>query len=73
MAQIDYAILSQDSLIVKKILLGVDGSITSLEAADEAIYFAKKHKAELTALYVVPSNVRYCYLEDDETPLRSGP
>ena len=68
----EYSILSQDSVTVKKILVGIDGSKTSLEAADQA-FFAEKHKANLTASYVVPSNVRYCYLEDDETPLRSGP
>jgi hypothetical protein len=40
--------LHQDSLTVKEILLGIDGSKTSLEAADQAIYFAEKHKAKLT-------------------------
>ena len=43
----------------------MDGSKTSLDAAEHAICHAEKHDSELTALYVVSSDVRYGYLEDD--------
>ncbi len=65
--------MSQDSATIKKILVAVDGSKPSLDAAEHAINFAEKHESELTALYVVSSNVRYGYLEDDQTPGLSGP
>ena len=60
--------MSRDSVSIKKILVAVDGSKTSLDAAEHAICHAEKHDSELTALYVVSSDVRYGYLEDVITP-----
>jgi nucleotide-binding universal stress UspA family protein len=65
--------LSRDSVSIKKILVAVDGSKTSLDAAEHAIYHAEKHDSELTALYVVSSDVRYGYLEDDQKTTLTGP
>jgi nucleotide-binding universal stress UspA family protein len=52
-------------------LVAVDGSKASLNAGDQAINLAKKHQAELTALYVIPSDIRYGHL--DVTPGLPGP
>ena len=65
--------MSRDSVSVKKILVAVDGSKTSLDAAEHAICQAEKHNSELTALYVVSSDVRYGYLEDDQKTTLTGP
>jgi nucleotide-binding universal stress UspA family protein len=60
--------LSNNSITIKKILVAVDGSIPSLEAAEHAITLAAKYGAELIALHVVSPDVRYGYLEDVITP-----
>ena len=65
--------MSRDSVSIKKILVAVDGSKTSLDAAEHAICHAEKHDSELTALYVVSSDVRYGYLEDDQKTTLTGP
>ena len=51
--------LTKENITIKKILVAVDGSKASLSAGNQAIDLAKKHQAELTALYVVPSDIRY--------------
>ena len=65
--------MSGRSVTIKKILVAVDGSKPSLDAAEYAIQLAEKHEAELTSLYVVSPDIRYGYLEDDEKPLQYGP
>ena len=65
--------MSKENITIKKILVAVDGSKASLNAGDQAINLAKKHQAELTALYVIPSDIRYGYLEDVVTPGLPGP
>lgn len=51
--------MTKEDITIKKILVAVDGSKPSLNAGNQAIDLAKKHQAELTALYVVPSDIRY--------------
>jgi nucleotide-binding universal stress UspA family protein len=51
----------------------VDGSKPSLNAGKQAIKLAEKHQAELTALYVISSDIRYGYLEDPVTPSLEDP
>jgi nucleotide-binding universal stress UspA family protein len=46
-------------LIIRKVLVAVDGSIPSLNASNYAIDLAKKFDAELTILYVISSDLRY--------------
>jgi nucleotide-binding universal stress UspA family protein len=65
--------LSKENRTIKKILIAVDGSKASLNAGNQAIDLAKKHQAELTALYVIPSDIRYGHLEDVVTPRFPGP
>jgi nucleotide-binding universal stress UspA family protein len=65
--------LSKENRTIKKILVAVDGSKASLNAGNQAIDLAKKHQAELTALYVISSDIRYDYLEDVDTARLSGP
>jgi nucleotide-binding universal stress UspA family protein len=48
-------------LAFAKILLCVDGSESSVRAADHAIEMAKKHGAQLVALNVVVSQLGYAY------------
>ncbi len=48
-----------------KILVAVDGSQPSMNAADRAISLAKKYEARLTGLFVVPSDIGYGYLDDN--------
>lgn len=48
-----------------KILVAVDGSQPSMNAADRAISLAKTYEARLTGLFVVPSDMRYGYLDDN--------
>ena len=48
-----------------KILVAVDGSQPSLNAAVRAISLANEYQARLTGLYVVPSNIGYGYLDDN--------
>ena len=43
------------------ILVCVDGSESSMRAADYAIKMAKKHEAQLISLYVVVSQLGYAY------------
>jgi len=65
--------LSSGSVTIKKILVAVDGSKPSLDAAEYAIHLTEKHEAELTPLYVVSPDIRYGYLEDALTPGLPGP
>ena len=46
---------------IKKILVAVDGSKASLDAAERAIDIAEEYGAHLIALYVISSNIRYEY------------
>jgi nucleotide-binding universal stress UspA family protein len=48
-----------------KILVAVDGSQPSMNAAFRAISLANEYQARLTGLYVVPSNINYGYLDDN--------
>lgn len=48
-----------------KILVAVDGSQPSMNAADRAISLANKYEARLTGLFVVPSDIGYGYLDDN--------
>lgn len=61
------SVLIEENINIKKILVAVDGSKPSLNAGNEAIDVAKKHQAELIALYVIPSDIRYGHTEDVET------
>jgi nucleotide-binding universal stress UspA family protein len=65
--------LTKDNFTIRKILVAVDGSKAALNAGNQAIDLAKKHQAELTALYVIPSDIRYDYLEDVDTARLPGP
>ena len=60
-------LLIEENINIKRILVAVDGSKPSLNAGNEAIDVAKKHQAELIALYVIPSDIRYGHTEDVET------
>jgi nucleotide-binding universal stress UspA family protein len=62
------SLLTEENINIKKILVAVDGSKPSLNAGNEAIDVAKKHQAELIALYVIPSDIRYDQIDDVETP-----
>jgi nucleotide-binding universal stress UspA family protein len=55
-------------LTIRRILVAVDGSKSSIDASIQAIDIAKRFDAELIALYVVSPDVRYNYLEDVITP-----
>jgi nucleotide-binding universal stress UspA family protein len=48
-------------LAFAKILLCVDGSESSMKAADYAIEMAKKHESQMISLYVVVSQLGYAY------------
>ena len=48
-------------MVFTTILVCVDGSESSMKAADYAIEIAKKHKAQLISLYVVVSQLGYAY------------
>ena len=65
--------MSGRSVAIKKILVAVDGSKPSLDAAEYAIHLAEKHEAELTSLYVVSPDIRYGHVEDALTPALPGP
>jgi nucleotide-binding universal stress UspA family protein len=43
--------------IISKILVAIDGSAASMDAADYATSISKKYNAELYALHVVPADV----------------
>lgn len=47
-----------DLPIIRKILVAVDGSVTSSTAAENAIDLAEKFGADLIALYIVPPNIK---------------
>lgn len=47
------------SHFIRKILVVVDGSETSSNAAKTAIQLAEKYEADLIALYIVPTNIKY--------------
>ena len=53
-----------DLPIIRKILVAVDGSVTSSTAAENAIDLAEKFGADLTALYIVPPNIRISEIFD---------
>jgi nucleotide-binding universal stress UspA family protein len=44
-----------------KIMVGIDGSKESVNAADYAIAIAKRHNAELIAVHVLTSDIGYAY------------
>jgi nucleotide-binding universal stress UspA family protein len=48
-------------LAFAKILVCVDGSESSMKAADYAIEMAEKHKSQMISLYVVVSQLGYAY------------
>ena len=47
-----------DLPVMSKILVAVDGSVTSSSAAENAIDLAEKFGADLIALYIVPPNIK---------------
>jgi Universal stress protein family len=49
---------------IRKILLAVDGSEPSLDAADKAIYLSENNGADLFVIHVLPSDIRYGNIED---------
>jgi nucleotide-binding universal stress UspA family protein len=67
------SLLTKENITIKRILVAVDGSKPSLNAGKQAIKLADKHQAELTALYVISSDIRYGYLEDPVTPSLEDP
>lgn len=66
-------LLTKENITIKKILVAVDGSKPSLNAGNQAIKLAEKHQAELTALYVISSDIRYGHLEDPVAPSLEDP
>jgi nucleotide-binding universal stress UspA family protein len=46
---------------ISKIMVGIDGSRESVNAADYAIAVAKRHNAELIAVNVLTSDIGYAY------------
>jgi nucleotide-binding universal stress UspA family protein len=46
---------------IRRILVAVDGSKPAMDATDKAIDLAKLYSAELSALYVISSDIRYHY------------
>jgi nucleotide-binding universal stress UspA family protein len=46
---------------ISKIMVGIDGSEESVNAADYAIDIAKRHNAELIAVNVLTSDIGYAY------------
>jgi nucleotide-binding universal stress UspA family protein len=46
---------------ISKIMVGIDGSEQSINAANHAIDIAKKHNAELIAVNVLTSDIGYAY------------
>ena len=48
-------------MVFTTILVCVDGSESSMKAANYAIEIAKKHEAQLISLYVVVSQLGYAY------------
>ena len=46
---------------ISRIMVGIDGSEESVNAADYAIAIAKRHNAELSAVNVLTSDIGYAY------------
>jgi nucleotide-binding universal stress UspA family protein len=46
---------------ISKIMVGIDGSKESVNAADYAIAIAQRHNAQLIAVNVLTSNIGYAY------------
>jgi nucleotide-binding universal stress UspA family protein len=46
---------------ISKIMVGIDGSEESVNAADYALAIAKRHNAELIAVNVLTSDIGYAY------------
>jgi nucleotide-binding universal stress UspA family protein len=46
---------------ISKIMVGIDGSEESVNAADYAIAIAKRHNAELIAVNILTSDIGYAY------------
>src|SRR5574341_521556 len=55
--------------LIRRILVCVDGSKSSIEAADMAIRLSQKHGADLTALHAIPPTIRCDYIEIDSLSL----
>jgi nucleotide-binding universal stress UspA family protein len=51
-----------------KIVVAIDGSEPSIDAAENAITMAKRYDADLIALHVIPRGIRYEYSEDERSP-----
>jgi nucleotide-binding universal stress UspA family protein len=51
-----------------KIVVAIDGSEPSIDAAENAIAMAKRYDADLIALHVIPRGIRYEYPEDHKGP-----
>ena len=58
---------------IRKILLAVDGSKPSLDAADKAIYLSEKNGADLFVIHVIPSDIKYGNIEDNTKIQLTGP
>lgn len=58
---------NRTDVIIGKILVAVDGSKPSLDAAEEAIDLAEMFAANLFVLYVIPRDIRYGYTGDSIT------
>jgi len=55
-------------MAIRRILVAVDGSRSSIGASVMAIDIAKRYDAELIVLYIISPDIRYGYLEDIITP-----
>jgi nucleotide-binding universal stress UspA family protein len=51
-----------------KIVVAIDGSEPSINAAENAIVMAKRYDADLIALHIIPRGIRYEYSEDHSGP-----
>jgi nucleotide-binding universal stress UspA family protein len=67
--------LSKDKTLahIRKILLAVDGSKPSLDAADKAIYLSEKNRADLIVIHVISSDIRYGNIKDNTAGQLAGP
>src|ERR1041385_6196280 len=57
-----------------KILVPIDGSEPSMDAADDAILMARQYNAHLIAVYVLPEKLRYEYADgiDPDVPITTS-